>query len=383
MSALHRKYELTPVINLSGPLTVYGTSISSEAVIEAVAEGLRHHWNMDELFQRADERIAQWSGAEAGTLTACSASGITLSVAACMTGDAPSKVGKLPNTDGMPNEVIIQKGHVVDFGAPIEQMIRLAGAKTVEVGKVNKTTPTQIEAAIGPDTAAGMFVISHHTTLSGNVELERFVSIFHDHGLPVIIDGAAQDHQIERMVASGADLIVISGQKYLSGPTAGVVCGRKDLIQALYLQNGGIGRAMKIGKEAILGTIITIEERMHEGVEEWEVRQRSKAEALASMIGEFQGIDVSIEKDLVGQPVHRVKLVVDCDAFGMDASQLRLLLQDSSPSIKTRDHHSGPGTFLLEPVHISPADMQHVSHRLHSIAAMMPVEKPASLELTE
>ncbi len=383
MSALHRKYELTPVINLSGPLTVYGTSISSEAVIAAVAEGLRHHWNMDELFQRADERIAQWSGAEAGTLTACSASGITLSVAACMTGNDPGKIGQLPNTEGMPSEVVIQKGHVVDFGAPIEQMIRLAGARTVEVGTVNKTTPAQIGAAIGPETAAGMFVISHHTTLSGNVELERFVSMFHDHGLPVIIDGAAQDHQIERMVASGADLIVISGQKYLSGPTAGVVCGRKDLIQALYLQNGGIGRTMKIGKEAILGTIIAIEERMHEGVEEWEVRQRSKAETLASMIGEIQGIDIAIEKDLVGQPVHRIKLGVDCEAFGCDATQLRRLLQDSSPSIKTRDHHSGPGTFLLEPVHIAPDDMQHVSHRLHAIAAMMPVGKAASLELIE
>ncbi|MEZ4571429.1 MAG: aminotransferase class V-fold PLP-dependent enzyme [Thermomicrobiales bacterium] len=149
----------------------------------------------------------------------------------------------------MPHEVIIQKGHAVNFGAPIEQMIRLAGATAVEVGTVNRTTPVQIETAIGPDTAAGMFVISHHTTLYGNVQLERFIEIFHSRGLPVIIDGAAQDHQIERMVASGADLIVLSGQKYLSGPTAGVVCGRKDLIKALYMQNAGIGRTMKVGKD--------------------------------------------------------------------------------------------------------------------------------------
>jgi hypothetical protein len=60
---------------------MYGTSISSEAVAEAAAEALRHHWEMDELFGRAGEAVARWSGTEAGTLTACSASGVTLSVA--------------------------------------------------------------------------------------------------------------------------------------------------------------------------------------------------------------------------------------------------------------------------------------------------------------
>ncbi len=380
MRELHRKYELTPVINLSGPLTVYGTSVSSDAVIDAAAEGLRHHWNMDELFQRAGERIAEWSGAEAGVVTACSASGITLSVAACMTGDEPGKIGRLPDTTGMPGEVIVQKGHAVNFGAPLEQMIRLAGATPVEVGTVNKTTPEQIEAVIGPETAAGMFVISHHTTLYGYVQLERFVSIFHHHGLPVIIDGAAQDHQIERMVASGADLIVLSGQKYLSGPTAGVVCGRKDLVKALYLQNAGIGRPMKVGKEGILGTILAIEDRQQQGVEGWESEQRARAEQLAEKIGALTGIAVSIQKDLVGQPVYRVKLAIDCETLGLDAAQLASLLKESTPSIKPRDHHTDEGWFLLEPVHISKDEMDFVAERLQALAGMSAEEKAAARE---
>ena len=377
---LHRTYELTSVINLSGPLTVYGTSVSSEGMIAAAAEGLRHHWNMDELFQRAGERIVDWSGAEAGVLTACSASGITLSVAACMTGDDPARIGQLPDAQGMPHEVVIQKGHAVNFGAPIEQMIRLAGATPVEVGTVNKTTPAQIDAGIGPNTAAGMFVISHHTTLYGYVQLDRFIEIFHGHSLPVIIDAAAQDHQIERLVASGADLIVFSGQKYLSGPTAGVVCGRKDLVRALYLQNSGIGRGMKVGKEGILGTIVAIEERMKQGVESWECEQQAKVERLAGLLGELPGIDVSIEKDLVGQPVHRVKLVIDSDTLGLDAAQLCLLLQESSPSIKPRDHHSDEGWFLLEPVHISPGEMDFVATRLREIAGMSAIAKSETRE---
>ncbi|HUG13581.1 MAG TPA: hypothetical protein VMM78_01070, partial [Thermomicrobiales bacterium] len=87
MIDLHKKYNLTPVINLSGPLTTYGASMSSPAVCEAVASGMKWQWDMDQLFARAGDVITAWSGAEAGTLTACAASGVTLSVAACMTGN--------------------------------------------------------------------------------------------------------------------------------------------------------------------------------------------------------------------------------------------------------------------------------------------------------
>lgn len=377
MSDIQRKYEIEPVINLSGPLTIYGSSISSSAVAEASAEALRHHWNMDELYQRSGELIAAWSGTEAGFLTSSSASGLTLAVAACMTGADMGKIGQLPDTDGMRNEVVIQKGHAVNFGAPIEQMIRLAGAVTREVGTVNRTTPDQIKHAIGPQTAAGMFVISHHTTLYGYVQLQQFVEMFHEHGIPVIIDGAAQDHQIDRMVASGADLIVLSSQKYLSGPTASVICGRKDLVKAIYLQNRGIGRTMKVGKEGIVGTMAALSERMATDLSEWEAEQRAKAEFLTGLLQDLPGIHSFVEKDLVGQPVHRVKLIVDADTCGFDAEQICQLLQASSPSIKPRAHHTDEGWFYLEPVHVSEDEMRLVADRLSEIVGMPDAEKDA------
>ena len=165
---LHRKYEMTQVINLSGPLTTYGASKSSEAVCTATAEGLRHHWDMEELFSRSDEVISAWSGAEAGTLTACAASGVTLSVAACMTGGNLGEVLRLPDSSHLlKTEVLLQKGHSVNFGAPIEQMIRLAGAQVQEVGAVNRTIPTQVRTGLNDRTAAAMFVVSHHTSQFG------------------------------------------------------------------------------------------------------------------------------------------------------------------------------------------------------------------------
>jgi D-glucosaminate-6-phosphate ammonia-lyase len=367
MVNLHQTYDLTPVINLSGPLTMYGTSISSERVATAAAEALRHHWEMDEIFHRAGDLIARWSGTEAGMLTACSASGITLTVAACMTGADLGRIHQLPDVTDMKHEVVIQKGHAVNFGAPIEQMIRLAGATVREVGTVNRTTTAEIKHALGPQTAAAMFVVSHHTSQFGFVQLGEFVRLCHDHGVPVIIDAAAQDHQIERLAASGADLIVLSVQKYLAGPTGGIVCGRRDLVEAVYMQNHGIGRGMKIGKEGVFGAMACLEERMATDLEAWAADQRGKAEFLAAKLADLPGVAISLVLDKVGQPVTRVRLEVDPVQAGLDAAEMCARLQKGYPSIKPRAHHTDEGWFYLEPNHVTQNEMEITAARLREI----------------
>lgn len=358
---------LTPVVNLSGPLTKYGSSISSPAVAEAAAEALRHHWDMNDLSRYADEVIAQWSGAEAGMLTSSSASGVTLAVAACMTGTNPGLIEQLPNPAGMKHEVVIQKGHCVNFGAPIEQMIRLAGATVREVGTINGTSAASLAHALTPDTAAAVFVISHHTVLYGYVQLAEFVELCHARNVPVIVDAAAQDQQIDRIVASGADLIVLSVQKYLSGPTGGIVCGREDLVRAVEAQSRGIGRTMKIGKEGVFGTIAALRERMATDLAAWEVDQRQKAAYLADHLQDLPGVAVTLEKDKVGQPVTRVRLEVDPAVAGLNAAQICDELPRCSPPIEPRAHHTDEGWFLLEPVHVTQEEMDYVVRELRRI----------------
>lgn len=360
------RYALAPVINLSGPLTKFGTSISSPAVADAAAFALRHHWDMDELYQRAGDMIARWSGTEGGFLTASSASGIALTVASCMTGSDLGRIAQLPDSTGMKNEVVIQKGHAVDFGAPIEQMMRLAGASVREVGTVNRTTTSALQHALRAETATAIFVVSHHTVQFGTVPLGQFVSICHARDIPVIVDAAAQDHQIERIVASGADLIVLSVQKYLSGPTGGIVCGRKDLVRAVYMQNHGIGRAMKIGKEGIFGAMRALEERMATDLATWEDEQREKATYLANQLMGMPGVAVMLEQDKVGQPVTRVRLEVR-EAAGLSAVEICRQLTECSPSIKPRAHHAEEGWFLLEPIHITREEMDYVVRQLRDI----------------
>ena len=68
------------------------------------------------------------------------------------------------------------------------------------------------------------------------------VEAAHDKGVPVIVDGAAQDHRMRQLIDTGADLFITSAHKYLCSTTAGIVAGRRELVEAVYLQNRGIGR---------------------------------------------------------------------------------------------------------------------------------------------
>jgi D-glucosaminate-6-phosphate ammonia-lyase len=372
MGHLHERYGLTQVINLSGPLTIYGTGRSSPGVAEVAQEALQQEWMIEELAERASEVIARWSGTDGGTLTGSTASGIAITCAACMTGNDLGRVRQLPDTSGMRNEIVIQKGHCVQFGAPIEQMIRLSGATVREVGTVNQTSHAEIRHALTEHTAAGMFVISHHTVQYGFIQLEEFVELCHEQGVPVIVDGAAQAHQIERIVASGADLIVISGQKYLDAPTCGIVCGRGELVDAVALQNLGIGRAMKVGKEGMIGTIVAIEERLATDLGAWAAAQRDKAAFLANHLGEIPGVTVTLVPDQTGQPITRVRLEIDEQIAPCDAEETCQRLQEGSPSIRPRAHHTEEGWFFLEPNHASESELALAADRLREILSATP-----------
>ena len=104
---------------------------------------------------------------------------------------------------------------------------------------------------MGERTAAAVYVISHHTVQYGMLALAEFAEIAHAKGVPVIVD-AASEYDLKGFLARGADIALYSAHKFLGGPTAGIVAGRRDLVRAAFLQNGGIGRGMKVGKEGIM-----------------------------------------------------------------------------------------------------------------------------------
>jgi D-glucosaminate-6-phosphate ammonia-lyase len=381
---VHEEYHLRRVINASGTLTAYGQSAVLPAAVEAMAAVAGQFFEMDVLHARASEIIARIAGAEAGFATSCAAAGLTLGVAACMTGVDPAKIAQLPDTEGMTNEVIIQMGHAVNYGAPVTQGIRLAGAQVKLIGTVNSTSRALFDASIGPNTVAAMYVVSHHTTQYGFIPLEAFVETAHEHGVPVIIDAAAEEHMLPELIAAGADLVVCSGHKHFRAPTSGVMAGRVDLIQAAYAQNRGIGRGMKIGKEGIMGLIVALEEweRGYHRAEQESEKQRILR--FVARLAHLEGIQVSaVYPEPDPYPIMRAKVTVDRERSGLTAMALSTLLGEGEPSIKTRAHHVEEGYFLIDPFNLSDADADYIAERIEQIAQLAPAEKDAAVARLE
>lgn len=85
------------------------------------------------------------------------------------------------------------RGHNVNFGAPVDTMVALGGGKVVEAGYANECSPEQIEARITPQTAAILYVKSHHCVQKSILSVEQAAVVARKHNLPLIVDAAAEE----------------------------------------------------------------------------------------------------------------------------------------------------------------------------------------------
>ena len=357
---------LRPVINVSGTMTHLGASIIVPEAIEAMARIAPEFVELDALHKAAGAVVARLCGTEAGTVTACVSAGITLGVAACMTGADPGRIEQLPDTSGMRNEVVIQQGHMVNYGHPLEQGIRFAGAAVRPVGQVTRCRRAQLEHALTDRTAAAIYVVSHHTVQYGQLPLPLFAEICHARGVPVIVD-AASEYDLRRFHAEGGDLVLYSGHKFIGGPTSGLVAGRLDLVRAVYLQNAGIGRGMKVGKETIAGLMAALEA--------WEVRDHAGIRARESgylalwreRLQGLPGVRTEVIPDPTENPLDRLRLHVDHATAGITAWDLAKALAAGEPPVIVRDHQVEGGFFDMDPCNLHPGEAESVAASLLSI----------------
>ena len=354
---------LARVVNASGTMTSIG---ASRVVPEAVAAGAEiqgHFVRIDELQAKASTVVARLTGAEAGCVTACSAAGITESVAAAMTGTDLARIEQLPDTTGMKSEVVIQAGHLIDYGAPVEQAVRVAGATVVPAGTAARVEPYHLESRLTGSVAAALYVVSHHTVQEGQVPLEDFVAACRERDVPVIVD-MASEYDLRGPIELGADIAIYSAHKFLGGPTAGIIAGSKDLVRACYLQNRGLGRLMKVGKEGILGTIAALEAwegRDHAGARE---RERKIVSSWLGSLDGHDGIDLAVVPDWTGNPIDRLRVTVDPVRAKLFAWELADRLAGADPAIVVRDDLIEQGFFFLDPCNLEPEEAQLVSDRI-------------------
>ena len=365
---LYEKYTLRRVINSCGKMTSLCGAIVLPEIAETVSEAIRRFFVLDELQAAAGRVIAEATGAESGCVTACTAAGITLSVAACMTGNDPDKVRRLPDAEGMKGRVLIQKGHSIDFGAPVAQMIRLAGAEAVEIGEPNRTTPDQIRHELRKGGVAAIVAVeSHHTTPSGWVRLPDLIPLAREAGVPVIVDGAAQDLKFRELIGLGPDLVLCSAHKFLCSTTAGVVAGRKNLVDAVYLQNRGIGRGMKAGKEAIFGVIAALEYRMKEDLAAWTAEQDRRVKVIHTLLEGIPGLTLGADPDPNGCRFSRARLTPDPKVTGKTARALTDALAEGNPTVVARAHHVDEGYITLDAVELTDEEIRYACGKVRKI----------------
>lgn len=339
------------MVNVSGTMTSLGGSIATQRVAAATAAAMPRFARIHEMQARASEVIARLTGAEAGFLTASASAGITLAVAGAVTGMDPARAEALPQDPGPRRAVAVQMGHLCEYGAPVSQAVALAGGDTRIVGQSTLAKDYQLDAALDETCAAALYVVSHHVVDYGMIPLETFAKIAHAKGVPVIVD-AASEYDLTGFLANGADIVIYSGHKFLGGPTSGIVAGRKDLIRAAYLQNIGIGRGMKIGKESIAGAIAAMEqwmERDHDAIRAEETRA---LEMWRAAIADLPGITPIRIPDPTENPLERLQVWVDPAKAGASAAQFAEAFGRLDPPLIVRGHEVEKGYFQLDPCNL-------------------------------
>jgi L-seryl-tRNA(Ser) seleniumtransferase len=237
----------------------------------------------------------------------------------------------------------------------------------VSAGTVLDVQPYHLEAAMGGRTAAAMFVVSHHVAATGQADLATFIEIAHSRGVPAIVD-MASEYDLTGAVSAGADLAIWSAHKFLGGPTAGIVAGRRDLVRAAHLQGRGIGRAMKVGKEGVAGAIAALEAWGRRDHKAARARECAIVDAWMRSLAGVPGLASRVLPDWTGNPIDRIEVMVGADA-GLHAWELAERLAARNPSIRVRDDLVETGVFHLDPCNLDRDEAALVSAAIRDEAA--------------
>jgi L-seryl-tRNA(Ser) seleniumtransferase len=353
---------LRRVVNATGVVihTNLGRSRLAESAIAAMAEAARSPVNLEydlESGARGDrdnlveEQICALTGAEAATVVNNNAAAVLLVL----------------NTLALGREVVVSRGELVEIGGAfrIPDVMARSGARLHEVGTTNRTHPADYTRAINPETALLMKVHPSNYRIIGftsDVSLEALAVIGETHRIPVIEDlgsgalidlsahGIAREPLVAERIEAGAALVTFSGDKLLGGPQAGLIAGRRDLIELI--RRNPLRRALRCDKLtlAALGATLRLYLRSNDltaelptlrmlslTVGELERRAEVAREILASRLGDNFTIEVVVSSAEIGsgalpaEPIESRALCVTNPMMGADA--IAAMLRQARPPV--------------------------------------------------
>jgi len=351
-----------PFINCCSVRTMHGGSLMLPQVRDAMAEASRHFVNLDELMEAAGRRLAQLTGAEWGIVTCGSAAAVALGTAACVAGNDPVKMLRLPFTDGMVNHVLIPKTQRFAY----DQAVRMIGCHLVEI-----ETREDLDRALTEP--AAMVVLLGKLEHLGSLRLEEIASVAKPRGIPIMVD-AASEH-LERpspWLVRGADLVVYSGGKFLRGPqTSGLLLGSKRLVQAAWSNaspHQALGRPMKVSKEDIVG-VLTAVEYWFEDRDHTAERQQwyEDLEIIAERVGAVHGAGSEIIEPSGVDRVPRLRVFWDRWQYPLEGLALRQQVLDGEPRIMLDDNSATDNSIEIDPSQLQPGEAVHVGNAIAAV----------------
>ena len=333
-AGVYQRLGVRTFINAVGTLTTRGGTLMPPEVKAAMEEASTNFVMIHELQEKVGARIAELTGAEAAFVTAGASCSLCLATCAVTAGDDKKKMRRLPDLSSMKSEIVIQKVHRSSF----DQAFSIVG-----VTLVNVETEDDISKAINEKTAATAFVLSHNS-MGHKVSLERYLDISHEHGLPLILDAAAEippEENLSKFVKMGCDMVAFSGGKNLRGPQCtGILMGKKEWIRKAYASaapSNYFARIAKVGKEEIVGLLAALELYLKQ--DHGAIRREHYAK-LNRIAERLQGLPTVYSEFIPNNDYsHSPRLSVQWDEakLGLSLEEMLRQLRHGSPSIEASD----------------------------------------------
>jgi uncharacterized pyridoxal phosphate-dependent enzyme len=358
---VYTRLGVRPFINARGTWTYLSGSLELPEVRQASSEASHYFVDMFELQAAAGRHLAKLSGAESGMVTSGSAGAMASATAACIAGSDPKNVWQLPDTTGLKSEVVMLGGR-----SEFDNAIRLAGGKLVVVKTVD-----DLQSAMTPQTAM-VYTTWRDDRLASTLKITKAANV------PLLLDDAAGIPPFEnftRYAKAGVDLYCFSGGKGLCGPQcSGVLLGRKDLIEAaLYNSSpweGAVCRAMKVGKEEIIGVLAAIDYWSQADLDALNKEWQKRVERIQKLVNTVPGVTSEISIPTDGNSYPTLTVTWDEPKFNLTVAQCDQQLRAGEPRIEVLTNSNPSGVLARER---KPGEKGHGNHpnRLQIISMTM------------